>query len=408
MSPDAFRRILAFLYRGSISEHPGLFKTKSNGISGTLPTELARRFPNVNNFLAAIGAAPSSGYNEASTNSNLSNLSTEQKWAVLTSKQQLLNKPYDNAPCSNPTEVMTETEVYTAAGKLQVVGLQDVALSKIMAWVEKELQRGSPLSEDLRLAADHMLRKEKALVTPFLSLCTRYIPTVEQDATLVSLLTSLDPTSWSLICNMRSQWKAGDDQLKQDLLQQERRTRFLEASVKINQSQEALFAGELSSQIEKLGESLKATQENHKFAEAKIQGLNKTIQSQQTEILQLKVANLGVKQANQPNPPTSKPELKSKAYAELQAKYQKLHSDLTSVQASQAQLRANLKNEKQLYQKLNDQYNDTKSAFDRFRVGVNKESYCNNCRRRWNIYIEHLGYTDMSIECTACHELSWY
>ncbi|KAI1618908.1 hypothetical protein EDD36DRAFT_460546 [Exophiala viscosa] len=403
VSPDAFRRILAFLYRGSISDHPRLFKTENNGILGTTPIELAKRFPNVNNFLATIGGGPGSVSKGDSTSTNLGSVTTEQKWAVLTSKQRLLNKPHDNSPCSSPTEVMAETEVYTAARMLQVVGLQDVALSKIMAWVEKELLKEAPLSEDLRLAADYMLRRERALVTPFLSLCTRYMPAVEQDATLVSLLTSLDPNTWQLLCSMRTQWTTENDQLKQDLLQQERRTRFLEASIKLNQSQEALFADELTSQIDKLGESLKASQENHKFAEAKIEGLNKNIQSQQNENLQLKAAKLGAKDANQP-----KPEPNSKVNEELRATNQKLRADLSSLRASQARLRDELENEKQLYQKLCTQYNESKSAIDRFRTAVNRNSSCNNCKRRWNIDIEHMGYNEIGIMCNGCWEMVWY
>ncbi|KAK4940556.1 hypothetical protein LTR10_019315 [Elasticomyces elasticus] len=413
VSPEAFRKILAFIYRGTISGYQGV--TENNGVVGITAIELADRFPNVNSFLAAIrggagsgskadttsvGRRAGSGSKGDVTSTNLSSVTTEQKWAILTSKQRLLDTPYDNSPCGSPAEVMTETEVYTAAGKLQIVGLQDVVLSKIMAWMEKELRKGSPLSEDLRLTADNILRKEKGLVTPFQSLCTRYMPAVEQDASLVSLLTSVDSSTWHLLSSMRVQWRAENDQLKQDLLQQERRTRFLEASIKLNQSEEALFAGELTSQIHKLGESLNATQENHKFAEPKIDGLNRTIQSQQTEILQLKVAKLGLKDVNRPNEPArlgndredvvaKKPELMSKVYEELQTKYQKLRSDFTLLQTSQGRLKNELKNEKQLNQKLSKQYGETKSAFNIFMSDVNKTGSCEGCKRRWNFTVDH-------------------
>lgn len=91
--------------------------------------------------------------------------------------------------------MMTKLEVHTAARNLELVGLPDRLVVSMMAWVEKDPLTGSPLSEGFRLSSDHMLQGGTGVVAVCLSLCAAYIPAVEQNAILVSLLTSLDFTT---------------------------------------------------------------------------------------------------------------------------------------------------------------------------------------------------------------------
>lgn len=255
----------------------------------------------------------------------------------------------------------------------------------------------------------------------------------------------------------------------------------LEASKEQARREMALFSDGLYDHIDNLKKSLKAAQDNTRYAEATIERLKINLQSQQTQILQLKAANLGAKVAvrqDQPGPKlhdekdavasmfkakvevdaelcaenkilvraleslsasegrlkneientsqkyedltnqynaiknaaavARKSEVKVEADAKLRAKNQILTGELNSLKTKQGQLKTELKDERQRYQKLSNSYEETKGAFRRFMSNVNQTGCCDGCKRGWNFSINHKEYTSINMVCKLCRRQFCY
>jgi predicted nucleic acid-binding Zn-ribbon protein len=291
---------LSFLYRDDASVNGCLLTWRQEATAHASSTDLDKRFPNIDKFLTTVKVNLASGPGDHTSLAAPEAVSHKQKWAVLIAKQKSLEEPYNSLPCDNPAMVMAELEVFSAAKKLAIESLQATVVEKVSAWFEKELQRGSPLSSDLHSLSDSALHKDPAFVSSFVALCADYLPLVEQDRRITSLLMELDPYSWKLLCCVRSQWKTQCDIQESMIKQNKEQIQTCETQLATSSKEVALRQYRHETTLNLVNENLATTEMDLKAAQAKAERHEKLSRSLQEELLSMRTSSLQLGKENHP------------------------------------------------------------------------------------------------------------
>ncbi|EXJ80987.1 hypothetical protein A1O3_07275 [Capronia epimyces CBS 606.96] len=401
-----FRKILAFLYCGDISGFPELLRPAG---PQWLPPPLeyfARTFPHTDRFLRTVIGKPIAKTDNGLPSAELDMISNTRKWSVLTEKQRVMKDLYDEKSCNSPTEVSQELDIFAAAQQLKITSLEALAMKKVLAWFEKELQLGRPLSEDLHKIADLVLRKEKAFVKPFFSLYAKFFPALGMDLSLSRLMKDLDRTTFDLFAQLHPNWITERNRLNETNEQNRQRAKALEGEIELLKGQCTSSENTYKKDMETVKEALKTAQVNEIASAAKAELLERLNKSLQMDLLMAKVSNLKTKESNLPKA-DNQPKIDTAAEDAEKLKKQLIDVQLALKQhkADHQKLKNALKKEKE---KLKDQLDDLKYAFKQFVADVNESGRCAGCKREWNFTLGHDHYTAINISCKLCRKDAWY
>jgi hypothetical protein len=406
VSPAALGKILAFIYNDIPESYR---KSIASNASAHLP--LHQKFPITDKFLTTVKGKPVIVNLNDGTSKTTDSVTNKEKWAIMLGKQAALKDPYDTVACNDYAEVISEVDLYVAAEKLEILALKEIAMRKVLAWFEVELQTGLPLSGDFRTCAVFVLREHKEFAKSFIGVCARHLPVVEEDSALVSLIEELHPMTWSAMMSVRHQWTS---QLEETLLDREKIRDQLSALKTDNLHQKSMSEDRekvLMSQVEiwkrylELAESRAAALQT---TADQLENLNKSLHQ---ELLDEKNSVAKMKSANR-----ALQENKSKRSDSMLQKLSQKVDDLERAVVSKEQA---LEQSRSANQRIKDDLRDAneslqaeigmiKNAFDHFIGFVNYEPDCPRCRREWNLRIGHNRYTSIRVRCRCCDFQKWW
>ncbi|KIW66322.1 hypothetical protein PV04_05658 [Phialophora macrospora] len=407
VSPTALGKILTFIYHGDIPEF--YQKSLASDVSAHLP--LYQKFLITNKFLTTVKGKPITVNLNDGTTKTTDTVTNKEKWAIMLGKQAALKDPYNMVACKDHAEVISEVDLYVAAEKLEILSLKEIAMRKVSARFEIEIQAGLPLSDDFRTCAIYVLREHKEFAKSFIGTCAKYLPVVQQDSTLVSLIAELHPMTWNAMMSVRHQWTT---QLEETLLDREKVREQLSALETRNIQQKSAseeFEKVLISQVETLSRSLASAEsraDTTRTMATQLENLNKSLHQ---ALLDEKDSVLKMKRANRA--------LEENKSQKRDASLQKLTKKVEDLERALICKEQALEQSRSANQKIKDGLRDAneslqvdigmiKNAFDHFIRFVNYEHDCPRCRREWNLRIGHDRYTSIRIGCRCCDFKKWY
>ncbi|OCT51036.1 hypothetical protein CLCR_08647 [Cladophialophora carrionii] len=407
VSPAALGKTLTFIYHGDIPE--SYRKSLVSNTFSHLP--LYQKFPITDKFLTTVRGKPMTVDLIDGTTRTTDTVTNKQKWAIMLSNQAALKDPYDMETCRDYAEVISEVDLYFAAEKLEIPALKGIAMDKVSAWFEVELQAGFPFSCDFRTCAIYVLREHREFAKLFIGVCAKYLPVVMNDSALVSLIEELHPMTWNAMMSVQHQWAARLGEAIQDLEKSKEHVSALETRHLQQKSASENFEKILESKVETLSRSLASAEARVDTAEATVRRLEDLQVSLQQQLLAEKVSVLKMEDANKAVQKYKSQSVKP-ALQKLAEKVEDLERAVACKdQALQQSRSANQKIKDDLrYENegLRAEIGMMKNAFDLCKSFVNYEHDCPRCRRGWNIRIGHDQYTSISIGCKCCDFKKWY
>ncbi|EXJ58076.1 hypothetical protein A1O7_05500 [Cladophialophora yegresii CBS 114405] len=401
VSPAALGKVLTFVYHGDIPD--SYRKTLESNAFSHLP--LHQKFPITDKFLTTVKGKPITVDLNDGTTRTTDTVTNKQKWAIMLAKQAALKDPYDMEACRGYAEVISEVDLYFAAEKLEIPALKGVAMGKVSAWFEAELQAGLPLSCDFCTCATYVLREHREFAKSFIGVCAKYLPVVEKDSALVALIEELHPMTWNAMMSVRQEWAARLRETIQDLEKSKEQLSALETR-NLQQKSEAEDSKKLlKSQVETLSRYLASAKGRADTAEATVRQLESSQVSLKQELLDEKASVLKWEGANKAMQ-KYKPQKVDRSLQKLTEKVEDLERAVASKEEALQQSRsANRKIKDDLrYENegLRAEIDEMKNAFNLFLAFVNYEHDCPRCGCEWNLRIGDNHYTSISIGCKRC------
>ncbi|OAG43939.1 hypothetical protein AYO21_01791 [Fonsecaea monophora] len=408
VSPDVFRKVLTFMYRGDIPE------SFQSTLAASTQFPLGEKFPSTDAFLVTIQGKPTTVNLLDGSTKTMDTITNTDKWAILMAKQALIRDPYDIRPCINSDEIFPELNVYLVAKQLEIGPLKDVSVQKIITWFEKELRTGCPLSEDFHVWAGYIFRAYDDFIQPFFRICALHIPVVEKDTSLVSLLGKCNSSLWEGMLSVRAQWQKDLVNKREELQKTKDQCLVLKVDA---EKQKAAFRDQetvYKSKMEELRKSLALADERTRAAQATAQQLDKLTRSLQQDLLKEKASAVQLKETNTKNTKKEKQPAKSdpatsklqKQIGDLKEMVKSKEQALKESKAANNKVKAALRSEKEA---LHIEYAKVKDAFTGFKRWINDTPKCPSCQREHNIRIEHQRYTSIGVTCAHCpFRTMWY
>ena len=293
MTPEVLGRVLAFIYRGDIPE--SYQRLIAFNPAAHLP--LDKKFPGADEYLTAMNGKPTTIKLNDGTTKVQDATTNKEKWPHMLGEQAALAQPYPVLSCENLAEVMLEIHVYSVAGDLEMPSLEATAMGKVSAWFETQLQTGLPVSNGFRACASYILRGDTDFVKPFLSACTRYLPVIEADDVLCSLIEETHPLAWTVMCSARALWKSESKQLQEALDTSKEKLQKIESSHPEPGEIPGDLEEVLKSQVEAMSRSLAEAKRKNYDNRTAIQQLEQDNKKLKREALEEKASALSLHEA---------------------------------------------------------------------------------------------------------------
>ncbi|KAJ4512214.1 hypothetical protein HRR83_006186 [Exophiala dermatitidis] len=411
--PPVFRKVLCFLYRGDISDFPGLAHlTGSQRVSPPVQY-FHRTFPVTNTFLKTVIGKPAPNPSKDSSLPPRDLISIDQKWSILVGKQCTVKDLYDENVCSNPAAISQEMDVYAAADKLHISTLKELSMKKALGWFAKELQAGLPLSDDLRKIADFVLRSQRAFVKPFFCIYAKFLPTLGMNPFFAKLMEELDPDSFEMCSKIHSQFMAERNQFDKALEQSKQQIALLEGDVTLLKAENESAAKTLGAKTESLRAALSAAQAGQIAAEAKADLLGNLNKGLQTDLLISKVEVQRAKEKIKPEPKLDVQVIKDntakdKEIEKLKQEIATAREKLKFQRTAHDKFKKGLKIDKNEKEQLSQELSDLQTNLDALINDINNSGHCHGCRRQWNMKLDQDRYPAIRLRCKLCRKDSWY
>ncbi|KIY00592.1 uncharacterized protein Z520_03255 [Fonsecaea multimorphosa CBS 102226] len=438
VSPDVFRKVLTFMYTGNIPE------SCQSALAASAQRPLHERFPLTDAFLVTTKGRSTTVSLPDGSEETVDTMTNADKWTALLAKQASIKDPYDFLPCQKSDDIFPELNVYLAAKQLEMGSLKSITMQKILAWFEKELHAGYPLSDAFHVWAGFILKAYEDFIQPFFKICTRHLPVVEKDSALASLLEEHNPSLWEVMMSIRTQWQKELVDQRDELQKSQERVSRLQTDVDKQKAASIDLEKAYKSRMEALEKSLDLANGRTRAAQAMAQQLDNLTRSLQQDLLKEKANAIRLKENNAqkenqaPKHDPAAPKLQkkieelkevvrnketaleqskaanSKIKEELRDENEDLQDeieDLTAMvkskeQALEQSKAANNKIKDDLrYEKeeLRKELSKMKDAFAGLKWHVNQVGECRGCRRRYNIRIIHeQRHASMGIACVYC------
>ncbi len=370
--------------------------------------QLSQKFPTTDRLLTSLPGNPKVANLNDGASATTDSVTNEGKWVILLQKQAALIQPYHTTACKDYAEVMSEVEVYKAADQLAMKALKDVAMNKVNAWFEDGLQSGVPLSNEFRQCASEVVLEHKDFATLLFAICTKYLPVVEGDPALNSLLDAQNPVAWNVMVAVSHQWKEEVKQQQYELETRKNRIWLLTEHTNKQKTVVEGFEQRHKSQVETLSAPLALAESSLVAAENKVSQLQNLNRDLQQELLLQKVSALKMKENNPAPALTKSTGLKSDVsdeklvmgIDELQRLISGKEFALEQARSAHQRVKDDLRGENE---GLRTEISKLKSLINQLVSFFKRGDGCPGCRKRWNVDIGHApGRCSISVDCKIC------